>query len=195
MSKFLLDYNLKVRLPIIIFTATIVFAITYYVSYAERNGIGYTPEQPIKYSHKLHAGDMKIDCQYCHTGVEKSRNAGIPSADICMNCHTVARTDKPEIIKLKEFYDYNKPIPWKRVHKIPDFAYFSHAVHVGKGIDCENCHGDMRRTEVVGQVHSFTMGACLECHRKPENNIKDFSKLQAKFNIKKGPEYCSACHR
>ena len=192
MKKFLLDYSIKVRVPLIIFVAVLSFTVTFYASYAERNGIGYAPEQPIAFSHYLHAGNMQIDCKYCHTGVEKSRVASIPSVDICMNCHSLARKDKPEIIKLTQYLQDNKPIPWKRVHKVPDFVYFSHAVHVDKGIDCINCHGDIKKMEIVGQVHSFTMGACLDCHRNPENNIQNFQNLQ---NIKKGPEYCAACHR
>ncbi len=193
MNKFLLDYNLKVRLPVIIFVILSVFAITYYVSYAERNGIGYQPEQPIKYSHKLHAGELQIDCKYCHSGVENSRVANIPSPGVCMNCHTIARKDKPEIQKLTKYYEENKPIQWKRVHKVPEFVYFNHSAHVNKGIDCINCHGDIAKMEVVGQVNSFTMRSCLDCHRNPEKNIKDFEKLTT--GIKNGPEYCSACHR
>ena len=195
MKKFLLEYNLKVRLPIIVFVIATTFAITYYVSYAERNSVGYAPEQPINFSHKLHAGAMAIDCQYCHTGVEKSRNASIPAVDICMNCHTLARKDKPEILKLTDYFNQGKPIPWKRVHKVPDFAYFNHSVHVNKGIDCANCHGDVKQMDVIAQVNSFTMGACLECHRNPEKRISNFIDLVTKKNLKKGPQYCSACHR
>lgn len=193
MNKFLLDYNLKVRLPIIIFVVLAVFAITYYYSFAERNGIGYSPDQPIAYSHELHAGQMQIDCQYCHTNVEKSAFANVPSTDVCMNCHNFARTDRPEIQKLTQYYKEGKPIPWKRIHRLPEFVYFSHSVHVNKGIDCVNCHGDIARMEKVGQVSSFTMAACLDCHRNPEKRIQDFELIKA--NIKKGPEYCSACHR
>lgn len=193
MKKHLLDYNLKVRLPIIIFTAVLAFTITYYASYAERNGIGYSPEQPIKFSHKLHAGDMQIDCKYCHVGADKSRTAGVPSADICMNCHTVARADRPEIVKLVKYYNEKKPIEWKRIHKVPDFAYFNHSVHVNKGIGCTNCHGEVKQMEQVAQVNSFTMGACLTCHRKPEQKISNYEEI--KSNLKNGPENCAACHR
>ncbi|TRZ53524.1 cytochrome C [bacterium] len=193
MNKHLLDYNLKVRLPIIAFVAITVFAITYYASYAERNSIGYTPEQPVKFSHKLHAGTMQIDCKYCHTGVDKSRNASIPSVDICMNCHTLARIDKPEIQKLKGYFEQNKPLEWRRIHKVPDFVYFNHSAHVNKGIDCVNCHGDVKQMEVIGQVNSFTMGACLTCHRQPETKIVNYSEI--KNSLKKGPENCAACHR
>ena len=195
MKKFFLEYNLKVRLPLIILIITITFTITYYVSYAERNSIGYSPSQPINYSHKLHAGDMKIDCKYCHTGVEKSRMASVPSVDICMNCHAIARKDKSEIQKLTNYFQNNQALEWKRIHKLPDFVYFSHAVHVNKGIDCANCHGDITKMEVVGQVNSFTMGACLDCHRNPETRIAGFDTLQKVTKIKNGPEYCGACHR
>ncbi|MCX6160221.1 MAG: cytochrome c3 family protein [Ignavibacteriae bacterium] len=193
MNKHLLDYNLKVRLPVIAFVAIAVFAITYYASYAERNSIGYAPEQPVKFSHKLHAGTMQVDCKYCHTGVDKSRTASIPAVDICMNCHSLARIDRPEILKLKSYFEQNKPLEWKRIHKTPDFVYFNHSAHVNKGIDCVNCHGDVKQMEVVGQVNSFTMGACLTCHRKPETKIVNYSDI--KNNLKKGPENCSACHR
>lgn len=192
MKKFLLDYTLKVRIPVTIFVILTVFAVTYYVSYAERNSIGYSPEQPIAFFHKLHAGNMQIDCQYCHTGVENSRTASIPSADICMNCHTLARKDKPEIQKLNSYYEGRKPVLWKRIHRIPDFAYFSHSVHVNRGIDCINCHGDLKQMEVAGQVHSFTMGACLDCHRKPHEKISGSDNIT---DLKNGPENCSACHR
>lgn len=189
MKNFLLDYGLKVRLPIIGFVVVATFAVTYYVSYAERNNIGYTPEQPIKYSHKLHAGDMGIDCKYCHVGVDKSRFASVPALNVCMGCHTVARKDTPEIQKLTEYYNSDKPLPWKRIHKVPDFAYFNHSVHVNKGIDCESCHGDIKKTETVGQVNSFNMGACLTCHRNAHEKVPYVK------DIKNGSDNCATCHR
>ena len=98
MKKTLLDYTLKIRLPLTLFVIAAAFIITFYASRQERDGIGYQPEQPVKFSHRLHAGQMAIDCQYCHTGVEKGRHALVPSVNICMNCHTIARKTKPEII-------------------------------------------------------------------------------------------------
>ncbi len=189
MKKTVLDYTLKIRLPIVLFVIALSFVITFYVSRPERDGIGYAPEQPIKFSHKLHAGDMAIDCQYCHTGVAKGRHALVPSVNICMNCHTVARKNKPEIIKLTEYYEQDKPLPWKRIHKVPQYAYFNHSVHVNKGIQCISCHGDVAQMEVVSQVHGFTMTACLDCHRNPMAQIDYLEK------INKGPDNCSACHR
>jgi hypothetical protein len=192
MKKTVLDHALKVRLPITIVVILISFALTFYLSRAERDGVGYSPEQPIKYSHKLHAGTLKIDCKYCHNAVDKSRHAMVPSASTCMNCHQIARKDKPEIVKLKKYYDEGKPIPWKRIHKVPEYAYFNHSAHVNKNIDCISCHGDVAKMEVVEQVHAFTMGKCLECHREPAQKmpyIKDVA------SIKKGPEDCGSCHR
>lgn len=195
MKNFLLDYNLKVRLPILIFVVLAVFVITYYVSYAERMGVGYQPVQPILYSHKLHAGDLKIDCRYCHSDVEKSRQANIPSAKVCMNCHTQARTDRPEIQKLTEYYNKGIPIEWVRVHRVPDFAYFNHSVHVNKGIDCSNCHGDVAGMEVIEQVKDFSMRACLDCHRNPQTTITNIVPGKEAANINNGPTNCSSCHR
>lgn len=189
MKKRTLDYFLKIRLPIIIFTILTTFTITYFISRPERDGIGYAPEQPIKFSHKLHAGDMRIDCKYCHIGTEKGRHALVPSTNICMNCHTIARKDKPEIIKLTKYFTEGKPIPWKRIHKVPDYAYFNHSVHVNKNIDCQNCHGKIENLETVEQVKSWTMATCLNCHKDPHANVSQ------KIELNKGPEYCSACHR
>lgn len=190
MKKKLLDYTLKVRLPITLFIILTSFAVTYYVARPERDSVGYEPDQPIKFSHKLHAGQMNIDCKYCHTGVDKGRHAMVPPASTCMNCHTVARKDRPEIVKLTKYYNEGKPIPWKRIHKVPDYAYFNHSVHVNKGIDCKKCHGDIAGMEKVAQVNSFTMGACLDCHRNAHSRLADLN-----INVKNGPTHCFACHR
>lgn len=189
MNKTQLDFSLKTRLPITLFVILLAFMLTYFAGRAERDGIGYTPEQPIKFSHKLHAGDMEIDCQYCHVGVEKGRHALVPSVNTCMNCHTYARTDKPEIVKLTKLYEEGKPVLWKRIHKVPEYAYFNHSVHVNNGIECESCHGNVAEQEVLGQVKGFTMGNCLQCHRNPH---EDLSYLE---EVKNGPENCYACHR
>lgn len=195
MKNFLLDYNLKVRLPILIFVVLAVFVITYYASYAERNGIGYQPDQPIAYSHKIHAGELKIDCRYCHSDVEKSRHANVPSAKVCMNCHTIAKKDSPEIQRLTDYYNRGVAIQWKRVHRVPDFAYFNHSVHVNKGIDCSNCHGNVADMEIVEQVKDFTMRACIDCHENPHENIKNIIPGKQNIQINNGPINCSTCHR
>jgi predicted CXXCH cytochrome family protein len=189
MKNSLLDYILRVRFPVILFVVIASFTITYFASRTERDGIGYTPAQPINFSHKLHAGQMQIDCKYCHTGVEKSRHASVPSPSVCMNCHRVARKDKPEIIKLAKYYNDGTPILWKRIHKVPDFAYFNHSVHVNKGIDCKSCHGNVDQMDKIAQMNSFSMGACLDCHRNAHAKVPESTML------KNGPENCYACHR
>jgi len=189
MKNSLLDYILRIRLPVTIFVAISSFAITYFASRAERDGIGYSPDQPVNFSHKLHAGDMQIDCQYCHTGVEKSRHAMVPAIQTCMNCHSVTRKDRPEIIKLTEYYNEGKALPWVRIHKVPDFVYFNHSVHINKGIDCINCHGDVGQMDKIIQTNSFTMTACLNCHRNAHQTLPDIK------GINNGPDNCFACHR
>ena len=189
MKKSLLDYTLKIRLPLVVFVAIGSFIGTYYLSRAERDGVGYAPEQPIAFSHKLHAGTMGIECKYCHTAVTSSPHATVPSVATCMNCHAVARKNRPEIIKLTRYFEEGKALPWKRIHRVPDYAYFNHSAHVNKGIDCANCHGAVENMDVVAQVSTFTMAACLDCHRNaPE-------RLASVENVKRGPENCSACHR
>ncbi len=134
---------------------------------------GYAPTQPIPFSHKLHAGDMDINCAYCHTGVYKGKQAGIPSASICMNCHNAIKQGSPEIQKIYTAIETNTPIEWVRVHNLPDLAYFNHSQHTNvAGLDCENCHGEIPTMEVVEQRHSLTMGWCIDCHRKTDVNAK-----------------------
>jgi hypothetical protein len=132
----------------------------------------YAPVQPIAYSHKLHAGDYAIPCQYCHTGVMDSKNANIPSANICMNCHSaiikMSDSDEPsaEIQKIYDAVENNQPIEWVRVHNLPDLAYFNHAQHYNIGeVECQTCHGPIETMEVVYQYEDLTMGWCIDCHR------------------------------
>ncbi len=134
----------------------------------------YAPTQPIAFSHKLHAGELNIDCQYCHTGVLKSKNANIPSVNICMNCHHQIKKNTPEIKKIHLAVEKNQPIEWIRVHNLPKLAYFNHAQHVKVGnISCEQCHGPVQDMEVIYQHQPLTMGWCIDCHRKTKVNAKD----------------------
>jgi mono/diheme cytochrome c family protein len=136
---------------------------------------GYAPTQPIAYSHLVHAGQYEIQCEYCHTGVMHSKNANIPSANICMNCHS-GILNKPgttevseEIMKIYEAVENNQPIEWVRIHNLPDLAYFNHAQHYNVGnIECQTCHGPIEEMEVVSQFSNLTMGWCIDCHRTNE---------------------------
>lgn len=144
---------------------------------------GYAPEQPIKFSHVIHAGQNQIDCQYCHTGVEKSKHAYIPSVTVCMNCHKYVQEGPQygteEIAKIYEASGWNaeeaaytndpKPIEWVKIHNLPDHVYFSHAQHVkAGGLDCQTCHGNIEEMEVVQQFAPLSMGWCVNCHRDTE---------------------------
>jgi hypothetical protein len=140
---------------------------------------GYQPDQPIPYSHKLHAGDLKIDCRYCHTSVETTRHASIPSLNICMNCHMVVKTDSPWIQKITEAYNSGKSIAWQKVNLLPDHVKFNHAMHIKAGKECTTCHGPVAEMTKVYQYPSLAMGWCVNCHRQPENHA---------------PTTCSTCH-
>jgi len=143
---------------------------------------GYQPVQPIKFPHDKHAGMLKIDCQYCHSGAYKSKNASIPSLNICMNCHKSVMTESPEIHKIYDALGYDpqtqkydstkaKPIQWIRVHNLPDFAYFNHSQHVKVGgIKCQQCHGKVEEMKEVYQYSPLTMKWCIQCHKRTEVN-------------------------
>jgi hypothetical protein len=126
---------------------------------------GYSPVQPIAFSHKVHAGENRIPCLYCHFGARKGRHAGIPPDSVCMNCHSIVTTQTSEIEKLKEAVLQHRPIVWVKVHNLPDFVYFNHSQHVLSGVTCQSCHGPIESMERVTQALPLTMGWCLECHR------------------------------
>lgn len=127
---------------------------------------GYRPEQPIKFSHKLHVTQNKIECQYCHSGVNKSPYATIPSVATCMGCHKVIKTESPEIQKLKKHFDDKTPVEWEPVHHLPEHVYFTHERHVKAGVSCQTCHGQVQKMEVVEKMSSLKMGFCVTCHRE-----------------------------
>jgi hypothetical protein len=126
---------------------------------------GFAPVQPISFSHRLHAGQYRIDCGYCHVAAERSRHATVPALSVCLNCHSVVKTDSPRIRMLRRAYDERRPIEWVRVHELPDYVYFSHKRHVAVGLPCEHCHGEVRHLERMVQFSPLTMGWCIECHR------------------------------
>lgn len=162
------------------------------------NHRGYSPEQPIHYSHRLHAGELGMDCRYCHRGAETSRHAGIPEAQVCMNCHAAVTAGFDAVLQekaaaaaegreprrivsahLRKLYDAlalgddlepdpsrkPTPVPWVRIHRVPDFVYFNHSVHVNRGVTCQTCHGPVQSMERVRQEETLSMGWCTDCHR------------------------------
>ncbi len=178
---------------------------------------GYQPSQPINFSHKIHAGQYEIDCNYCHTGVRKAKSANIPSANICMNCHSEIKKESSEIQKIYAAVDYDpdtkeygsdtRPIEWVRIHNLPDLAYFNHSQHVEVAeLECQTCHGPIEEMDVVYQYSNLTMGWCINCHRDTEVNTKDnayYDKL-VKLHKEKSKEpmkvedigglECAKCH-
>ena len=141
----------------------------------------YAPEQPIPYSHKLHAGDLQIECQFCHTYARRSRSAGIPAMEQCMTCHVMIGTDKDPIKQMTAAYEKKQAIEWVKVHDLPDFVYFNHKPHVQAGFECQECHGEVQEMEVVYRAAPMTMGWCVNCHQD---------------NIDKGASLdCLTCHK
>ncbi|MEQ9118594.1 cytochrome c3 family protein [Fulvivirga sp.] len=192
---------------VIFLFAAIAFKVVINNLFAVGVQIGYAPKQPIAFSHKIHAGQYEIDCNYCHTGVNKSKSANIPSPNICMNCHSAVKTESPEIQKIYAAIENDRPIEWVRVHNLPDLAYFNHSQHVEVGgIECQTCHGPIEEMDVVRQHSLLTMGWCIDCHRKTDVNTKGneyYDKLvelhdaESKEALKVediGGLECSKCH-
>jgi len=174
--------------------------------------VGYHPIQPVAYSHKLHAGDLGLDCRYCHVFVETSAVATIPPTQICMNCHTLVGTGSDKLKPVRESWVGGRPIEWVRVHELPGYAYFDHSLHLNAGVGCISCHGRVDRMEIVSQREPLSMGWCLDCHREPLPHLRPQSELTsmtwtpgsdhetmlAEINATKSiapPEDCTGCHR
>ena len=145
-----------------------------------------TPAQPIPFSHKHHAGDDGIDCRYCHSSVEKSAFAGLPSAQVCLTCHSQLYSDAAMLAPLRESARTGKPLAWVRVHDLPDFVYFDHSIHLAKGVGCVACHGRVERMPRIERVASLEMQWCLECHRR-EARTRNLDERRMTD--------CSTCHR
>lgn len=159
------------------------------------------PEQPIAFSHRVHAGVNQIDCLFCHTAANRSTSAGLPSVERCMACHQYIAVRRPEIRKLADFWEKQQPIPWVRVHRLPDYVYFSHKRHVRAGVECQTCHGPVQQMEVVYQYAPLTMGWCLQCHQQPATtpvNVitgRTASPAEMARGASRAPLDCVTCHK
>ena len=134
--------------------------------------VGYQPEQPVPYSHALHAGQLGIDCRYCHNTVEQASYAAVPPTQTCMNCHTNIAPQSSKLTPVRESWATGKPVEWVKVHDLADYAYFNHSAHVNKGVGCYSCHGRIDQMEVVYQAQPLNMAWCLSCHRQPEKFLR-----------------------
>src|SRR5262245_10286135 len=212
------------RLPVMIITgfflvgATTTWGIWYYFT-PKYTRVGYQPIQPVPFSHAIHAGQLGVDCRYCHTGVEKSWFSNIPASSTCMNCHNQVLKEDPRLALVRESAASGKPIPWVQVHKVPDYVYFNHSVHVNRGVSCVKCHGEINKMEEVKHAKPLSMTFCLDCHRNPELNLRPPDKITqldwvwdadpqvaAQKQLENGKNFvhdwkvnasqnCSACHR
>jgi hypothetical protein len=159
---------------------------------------GYQPAQPIAFPHKVHAGDNKNPCLYCHGAARTSRHAGIPAASVCMNCHGLLEKQTVEIEKMKEAVQQRRPVAWVKVHNLPDFVYFNHSQHVQSGVACQRCHGEVEKMDRVAQVKPLTMGWCLGCHRESAHvPTNTFVRVATNVAAKQKPfagQDCTSCH-
>ena len=142
--------------------------------------VGYQPIQPVQFSHATHADQMGIDCRYCHSAVEKSWYSNIPTAGLCMNCHGQVLKDDPRLALVRESALSGKPILWVQIHKVPEFVYYNHAVHVNRGVSCYECHGQLNQMEEVRHAQPLSMTFCLDCHRDPAARLRPPDKIPEK---------------
>jgi len=191
--------------------AILTIGVVWYYFSPEFTDVGYAPPQPVPYSHAFHVGELDINCQYCHSYVEQAAHSNIPSTQTCMNCHTQIRTESLKLLPVRESWATGDPVPWLKVHHLPDFAVFNHSVHVNVGVGCETCHGRIDLMEVVSQKEPLSMGWCLQCHRSPEKYLRPPSEVttmgfepasnQTELNRQRievesisPPTDCSGCH-
>ena len=202
----------------LILGAATVGAVWYYFS-PKYTDVGYQPLQPVAFSHAIHVNQVGVDCRYCHNGVEKSWYSNIPTASTCMNCHSQILPTDQRLALVRDSYATGKPIPWVQIHRMPDYVYFNHSVHVNRGVSCVECHGQINQMDEVGQAKPLNMTYCLECHRDPAARLRppdkitdlnwkwsDDPKLAAQLQRTHGQQFvndwkveslqnCSACHR
>jgi hypothetical protein len=168
--------------------------------------VGYAPIQPVPYSHRLHAGQMGMDCRYCHSNVENAAHAQVPATQTCVGCHAVIKPDSARLANVRASWETGAPIEWVKIHKLPDHAYFNHSAHLNVGVGCSTCHGRIDQMEVVRQDQPLSMGWCLECHRDPKPNLRpkdQITNMEWRADMAKNftppdvhpPQHCSGCHR
>jgi hypothetical protein len=204
---------LQILIYLVVLGGIATAGVTYYMT-PKYTRVGYAPVQPVPYSHALHVGQLGLDCRYCHSNVDKSGYANLPTSQTCMNCHNQVKKDSPLLAVVRNSYETGTPVPWVKVHQVPDFVYFNHSIHVNRGVSCVECHGKINEMPVVTHTQPLSMGFCLDCHRSPEARVRqpgDVYNLNSKtiaatsgadagkkfvhdWNIKP-PQSCTGCHR
>jgi hypothetical protein len=186
------------------------WALSVFVRSSYATNVGITRNQPVPFSHQHHVNELGIDCRYCHTSVEDSHFAGLPPTKTCMNCHSQIWVGSQMLAPVRDSYATNRSIPWQRVHRLGEFCYFNHSIHVKKGIGCASCHGRVDEMPLVRQVNTLLMEWCLDCHRQPEKYVRPRDKvfdmryeradpgegerLVKEYNIQSKMS-CNTCHR
>lgn len=203
----------------VLLAGTAVTAGVWYYFTPKYTRVGYQPIQPVAFSHAIHADQLGLDCRYCHSAVEKSWYSNVPAAATCMNCHNQVLPNDPKLALVRESFQTGKPIPWVQIHKVPDYVYFNHSVHVNRGVSCVECHGQINKMDEVYHAKPLSMAFCLECHRQPAARLRppekitdldwkwnDDPKVAAELQKANGEKFardwkveslqsCSACHR
>jgi hypothetical protein len=204
---------LMIVIGVFVVGGTVTAGVWYYFT-PKYTRVGYQPIQPVAYSHATHAGQLGIDCRYCHSAVEKSWYANLPSSSTCMNCHNQVLKDDPRLALVRESATSGRPIQWVQIHRTPDFVYFNHSVHVTRGISCVECHGQINQMEEVQHAQPLSMTFCLDCHRNPAAKLRPVEKVtdlnwhpesdtkQNEFGTRAMHDWkveslqnCSTCHR
>lgn len=190
---------------------TVLFVVFYWFS-PKFTDVGYQPEQPVQFSHALHAGEMGMDCRYCHNTVEQGAHAAVPPTATCMNCHATVLPESERLAPVRASAETGEPIEWVRVHMLPDYAYFDHSAHLAAGVGCSSCHGRVDTMDIVRQDQPLSMAWCLDCHRDADANLRPRSEITnmewdtatADYNPHEDPTrtrdvspplHCGGCHR
>jgi hypothetical protein len=181
-----LPLKLAIALGFIVFGVSLGVAYYFTPKYTR---VGYEPAQPVPFSHKIHAGQLGMDCRFCHSHVEASSHANVPANQTCFNCHGPGkgniRSNSPALEMVVKAQETGQPVPWVKVHKAPDYVYFNHSAHLNRGISCQSCHGQIIEMDVVRHDQPQSMGWCLDCHRAPENNLRPLDQVT---NLRYQPE-------
>lgn len=200
-------------LVLLLFGGGAVGGIWYYFS-PKYTRVGYSPIQPVPFPHSVHVDQIGLDCRYCHSQVEKSWYSNIPSATTCMNCHNQILKEDPRLQIIRDSAQSGTSVPWVQIHKVPDYVYFNHSVHVNRGVSCVHCHGEINKMDEVYHAKPLSMTFCLDCHRNPGPNLRPLDRITdlgwkgANPDLQKsqGEQFahdwkvnasqnCSACHR
>ena len=166
----------KIILCLAVAGGAVSLAVPYYFT-PKYTRVGYQPQQPVNFSHQIHAGQLGMDCRYCHSFVEVAAHSNVPTTQVCMNCHSQVQKENPKLAPVRESWATGKSIEWVQIHKTPDYVYFNHSAHVNRGVSCVSCHGKVNEMAVVYHAEPHSMSWCLDCHRNPQDFVRPLDKI------------------